>query len=476
MHNHRPQFDPIITDITHYVTQEQTYPSETIETAYYDLLDSMACAIMALDFTACTQLLGPIVPGAQLTDGVPIPGTAFTLDPAQAAFNIGALIRWLDFNDTWLAQEWGHPSDNIGTLLSITDYCSRHPKQYRTYTVKDLLISMIKAHEIQGVLALDNSFNRVGLDHVVLVKIASTALCTHLLGGNADQINTALSLAWVDGQSLRTYRHAPNTGSRKSWAAGDACRRSVELSLLTLQGAMGCPSALSAPQWGFQDVLFNQQPLTCSQPYQHYVMDNILWKIAFPAEFHAQTAAEAAIQLHTEVKGRMDDIERIDVFTQEAAMRIINKTGPLHNPADRDHSLQYIIAIGLIFGELKAEHYEDDIAGNPLIDALRGKMHVTENKQFSQDYLDPSKRAIANAIQIHFKDGTASEPIHIDFPIGHRRRREEGIPLLLQKFEKSIHHFYSSEQADRILSCCLDQTACLRQPISQWHSLFSLPE
>ncbi|MEM7395341.1 MAG: bifunctional 2-methylcitrate dehydratase/aconitate hydratase, partial [Verrucomicrobiota bacterium] len=420
------------------------------ETARYCLMDSLGCAILALDFPECVKLLGPVVPGANTPNGSRVPGTPHELDPVMGAFNIGCMIRWLDFNDTWLAAEWGHPSDNLGGILAVADYLSRSGQ--RTFTMRDVLTASIKAHEIQGVLALENGFNRVGLDHVILVRIASTAVVTEMLGGSRDQIVNAVSNAWLDGGALRTYRHAPNTGSRKSWAAGDATSRAVRLALMALKNEMGYPSALSAEGWGFYDVLFGGNAFSLPQAFGSYVMEHVLFKISFPAEFHAQTAVEAAIQLHPAVKDRLDEIDEVTIMTQESAVRIIDKTGPLYNPADRDHSLQYMTAIGLIFGELTANHYEDDIAADPRIDALRDKMTVREDPSYSTDYLDPEKRSIANAVQVRFKDGSETEQVEVHVPVGHRRRRSEGIPLLLEKFERSLRGRFSEEQAEAILA------------------------
>ena len=453
MENIRPEFDKEILDICDYVLNKKIDSEEAYQTAYYCFLDSFACGFMALSYPQCTKLLGPIVPGAVLSDGAKIPGTSFQLEPVQAAFNIGAMIRWLDFNDTWLAAEWGHPSDNLGGILALADYLSRHGQ---SISVRDVFTAMIKAHEIQGVLALENSFNRVGLDHVLLVKVATTAVVTVMLGGNKDQVCNAISQAWIDGQSLRTYRHVPNTGSRKSWAAGDATSRAVRLALMSMTGEMGYPSALSAKTWGFYDVLFKGNKFQFPQLYGSYVMENVLFKIAFPAEFHAQTAVECALQLHQEVKDRLDDIKKIVIFTQEAGMRIIHKTGPLHNYADRDHCLEYMIAIGLLFGELTAEHYGDDIAKDPRIDPLREKMQVSENPQFTKNYLDPEKRSIGNSVQIFFNDGSSTDKITVEYPIGHRRRRKEGIPLLIDKFHRSVDSHFPKQQAAEIKKTCAD--------------------
>lgn len=457
------KFDDVIQAITDYVCDYKIDSELAINTAYYDLLDSIACALMALQFPACTKLLGPIVPGATLKNGARVLGTDFELEPVQAAFNIGTMIRWLDYNDTFLAAEWGHPSDNLGGILAVADYLNRHAQ--KQLTIHDVLIAMIKAHEIQGVLALENSFNQVGLDHVVLVKVATTAVVTHMLGGTREQINNAVSNAWLDGQSLRTYRHFPNAGSRKSWAAGDATSRGVRLALMAMTGEMGYPTALSAKTWGFYDVLFKGKPFSLSRPFGTYVMENILFKISYPAEFHAQTAVECALQLHAQAKDRLDDIEKIIVKTQEPAMRIISKQGALNNPADRDHCLEYMIAVPLIFGELTAKHYEDDVAKDPRIDALREKMQVSENTAFSKDYLDPEKRAIGNSVQLFFNDGSKTAEMCIDYPVGHKRRRAEGLPLLLDKFKQAVNAHYSAQEADQVLDVCLDQEKCTVLPI-----------
>jgi len=472
--NVRPDFDKEIKDIANYVLNTRITNEEAWSTVHYTLLDSLACAFMALDYPSCTKLLGPIVPGATLSDGAHVPGTSYQLEPVRAAFNFGAMIRWLDFNDTWLAQEWGHPSDNLGGILMVADYLSRqHLKNKKSpFIMRDVLEAMIKAHEIQGVLALENSFNRVGLDHVILVKIATTAVVTKFFGGDFNTICNALSLAWVDGQSLRTYRHAPNTGSRKSWAAGDATSRGVQLALIAMTGEMGYPSAISAPKWGFSDVLFDEKPLVLKQPFASYVMENVLFKISYPAEFHAQTAVEAAIQLHPDIIDRLNDIEKIVIKTQQSAIRIIDKKGPLYNPADRDHCLQYMTAIGLLFGDLTAKHYEDEIARDPRIDQLRNKMHVVEEKRFSEEYLHPDKRSIGNAIQIYFKDGSSTAEVSIDYPIGHRLRRAEGIPLLKQKFTHSIKQHFPQIQANKILRLTDNPNVIDDMPVNEFVDLF----
>jgi len=457
--NIRPPYDQVLTDIAHYVLTQKIDSSAAYETARYCLMDTLGCGMLALNYPACSRLLGPIVPGTIVPSGVKVPGTSFVLDPVQAAFDIGTMVRWLDFNDTWLAAEWGHPSDNLGGILAVADFVSRQrmSEGKSALTMHDVLTAMIKAHEIQGILALENSFNRVGLDHVILVKIASTAVVTAMLGGDEDAIQRALSLAFVDGQSLRTYRHAPNAGSRKSWAAGDATSRAVRLALIAMKGEMGYPSALTAKTWGFYEVSFKGQPFKFQRPYGSYVMENILFKISYPAEFHSQTAVECAVQLHPLVKDRWNEIERIELTTHESAIRIISKTGPLHNPADRDHCLQYMVAVPLLTGALTAEDYEDKVAHDPRIDALREKMHVAEDKQFSQDYHDPDKRSIANSIQVFFKGGSSTEKVTVEYPIGHRRRRQEGIPILQDKFKRNLHTRFSDAQVGRIVNACENQ-------------------
>jgi len=478
--NVRPAPDQVIADIANYVNDYQIQSSEALDTARYCLMDTLGCGLEALSYTACTKLLGPIVPGTNVPNGAKVPGTSYQLDPINAAFNIGAMIRWLDFNDTWLAAEWGHPSDNLGGILAVADWLSRTriAEGKTPLLMKDVLIGMIKAHEIQGVIALENSFNRVGLDHVVLVKIASTAVVAKMLGASFEQIIDAVSNAWLDGQSLRTYRHAPNTGSRKSWAAGDATSRAVRLALMVMKGEMGYPSALTAKTWGFYDVLFKGKPFAINQPYGSYVMENVLFKISFPAEFHAQTAVECALQLHPNHVNNIDTLEkinhidRIEITTHESAIRIIDKTGPLNNPADRDHCIQYMASVGLLKGNLTAQDYEDAVAQDPRIDALRAKMQCIENKQFTQDYLDPSKRSIANALQIFYQDGTHSEKITVEYPIGHRRRRTEGIPELIKKFSKNLNREFDPEHAAKILNLNLDYEKLAATPVHEYVDLF----
>jgi 2-methylcitrate dehydratase len=470
----RPAPDRLLTDIADYVLEFPAEGEEARRIARYCLMDTLGCAMLALGYPACTKLLGPVVPGATLTRGARVPGTVFELDPVTAAFNIGALVRWLDFNDTWLAAEWGHPSDNLGAILAVADYTSRNRAGALRppLAMGDVLTAMIKAHEIQGVLALNHSFNRVGLDHVLLVRIASTAVATEMLGGTREQIIDAVSNAWLDGGALRTYRHAPNTGSRKSWAAGDATSRGVMHALRALRGEMGYPSALTAKTWGFQDVLFKGRPLELERDLESYVMENVLFKISFPAEFHAQTAVEAALRLHPAVAGRLDQIAEIAIETQEAGVRIIDKTGPLANPADRDHCLQYMVAVPLIFGRLTADDYEDHVARDPRIDALRAKMTVTENAAFSRDYLDPDKRAIGNAMRITFTDGTKTERVEVDYPIGHRRRRADGIPKLLEKFRASLATQFDAARCGRIEGACADQAELEALPVEDFMALW----
>lgn len=472
--NVKPDYDQVISDIADYVLNKKIDSALAYETARLCLMDTLGCGILALKFPECTKLLGPIVPGATLEGGARVPGTHYELDPVQAAFNIGTMIRWLDFNDTWLAAEWGHPSDNLGAILAVADYVCRDNCRNGKPPVlmQDVLTAMIKAHEIQGCFALENSFNRVGLDHVILVKLASAAVAAQLLGADKEMMMRTLSQVFVDGQSLRTYRHAPNAGSRKSWAAGDATSRAVRLALIAKAGEMGYPSALSAPTWGFYDVLFGKKQFKFQRPYGSYVMENVLFKLSFPAEFHAQTAVECAVALHPLVKSRYDDIARIELVTHESAIRIISKQGALHNPADRDHCLQYMVAIGLLFGDLKAEHYENDVASDPRIDDLREKMHVTENEQFSRDYLNPEKRSIANSIQLIFKDGTKSDLITVEYPIGHKRRRDEGVSVLLSKFRNNLSTRFSSEQVDNIIKSMNDTNSLALMSVHEFMTLW----
>ena len=472
--NVRPNPDDVLVKIADYVLDKDIESSEAYNTARNCLMDTLGCGLLALTFPDCKNLLGPYIEGTQVPGGVRVPGTKHVLDPVKGAWDIGAIIRWLDFNDTWLAAEWGHPSDNLGGILAAADYLSQKNllEGKEPLSMKDVLTNMIKAHEIQGVLALENSFNRVGLDHVVLVKVASTAVISSMFGLNKDQTIDALSQAWVDGQSLRTYRHAPNAGPRKSWAAGDATSRALQLVLLTQKGQIGYPSVLTAPTWGFYDVQFKGNSFSLPRDFDSYVMENVLFKISFPAEFHAQTAVEAAVILHEQVKDKFDEIEKILITTHESAIRIISKEGILNNPADRDHCLQYMTAIGLLKGDLVAEDYEDDVASDPRVDQLREKMFIEEDNRYSQEYLEADKRSIANSIQIFFTDGSSTEKIEVEYPIGHRRRREQGIPLLVEKFERNLATQFSDQRCQEILSLCADQESLEITSVPEFMNLF----
>jgi 2-methylcitrate dehydratase len=485
--NVRPAYDDELQKIADYVLDYRIDSPEAWNTARLCLMDTLGCGLLALRFPECTKHLGPLVEGTVVPHGARVPGTSFRLDPVKAAWDIGCIVRWLDYNDTWLAAEWGHPSDNLGAILAVADHLSqkRLAMGEAPLVMRDVLEAMILAHEVQGVLALENSFNRVGLDHVVLVKVASTAVAARMLGADREQLLSALSHAWVDGQSLRTYRHAPNAGSRKSWAAGDATSRAVRLADIALRGEMGVPGALTAPQWGFYDVLFShanrdlavkpepERRFRFQREFGSYVMENILFKLAFPAEFHAQTACEAAVTLHPDVAGRLDEVERIVITTHESAIRIISKQGDLANPADRDHCLQYMVAVPLIFGELTAEHYEDDFhAAHPEIDALRVRMEVVEEPRYTRDYLDPEKRSIANAIQVFFTDGSATEQVAVEYPIGHRRRRQEGVPVLEEKYRRHLATRSPPGRCERILELCRDQARLEETPVNRFMDLF----
>ena len=474
--NVRPDPDKVLVKIADYALNISIESKEALTTARYCLMDTLGCGLLALTFDDCKNLLGPYVENTQVPGGVRVPGTKHVLDPVKGAWDIGAMVRWLDFNDTWLAAEWGHPSDNLGGILAAADYISQKNVQLgkEALNIYDVLVSMIKAHEIQGILALENSFNRVGLDHVVLVKIASTAVISSLFGLTKEQTINALSQAFVDGQSLRTYRHAPNVGPRKSWAAGDATSRALQLVLLTLKGQIGYPSAITAPTWGFQDVLFKGKELRLPQEFGSYVMENVLFKVSFPAEFHAQTAVEAAVILHSEVKDRVNDIQKIVISTQESAIRIISKEGQLNNPADRDHCIQYMTAVGLLKGNLVAEDYEDDVASDPRIDLLRSKMVIEEDKRYSREYLEADKRSVANAVQIFFEDGSSTEKIEVEYPIGHRRRREEGLPLLIEKFKNNLGTQFSESRSEVILNLCLDESKLESTAVSDFMELIVL--
>ncbi|MBP2161120.1 MULTISPECIES: bifunctional 2-methylcitrate dehydratase/aconitate hydratase [Asticcacaulis] len=475
--NVRPEPDSVLVDIADYVLNYEVKSDLAYTTARNCLIDTIGCGLEALEYPACTKHLGPVVQGTVVPNGAKVFGTQFQLDPIKAAFDIGAMIRWLDFNDTWLAAEWGHPSDNLGGILAVADWLSRNAVAAgkAPLTMRDVLTAMVKAHEIQGCIALENSFNKVGLDHVILVKVASTAVVAEMLGLTRDEIIDAVSLAWVDGQSLRTYRHSPNTGSRKSWAAGDATSRAVRLALMVQKGEMGYPSVLTAKTWGFYDVSFKGQPFKFQRPYGSYVMENVLFKISFPAEFHSQTAVEAAMTFHAklaELGKTADDIARVTIRTHEACVRIIDKKGPLNNPADRDHCIQYMVAVPLIFGRLTASDYEDFVACDPRIDALRDKISCVEEPEFTRDYHDPDKRSIANAMTIEFHDGTKTDELRVDYPIGHRLRRAEGIPVLEEKFRQNLKRRFPKKQQDRILAVSLNQSALEAMPVNEYVDLY----
>ncbi|AGH44985.1 bifunctional 2-methylcitrate dehydratase/aconitate hydratase [Paraglaciecola psychrophila] len=485
--NNRPDYDHVIQDIADYVLNYNVTSEEALDTARNCLMDTLGCGLLALRFPECTKHLGPIVQGTVVPNGARVPGTSLTLDPVKAAWDIGCIIRWLDYNDTWLAAEWGHPSDNLGGILAVADHLSqvRLSRGEPPLFMREVLEIMVMAHEIQGVIAIENSFNRVGLCHVLLVRVASSAVITKMMGGNREQIMAAVSQAWVDGSALRTYRHAPNAGSRKSWAAGDATSRAVRLADMSMRGEMGIPSALTAEQWGFYDVSFSktnkdqalkpeaQRQFSFSQDYGSYVMENILFKISFPAEFHAQTAAEASVILYPQVSARLQDIEKIVVRTHESAIRIISKTGTLANAADRDHCLQYMIAVPLAFGNLTADHYEDDFHNaHPIIDELRDKMEIVEDKRFTTEYLEADKRSIANAIQVFFKDGSSTEEVVVEYPVGHRLRRKEGIPLLEKKFKTNLASRFPSQQCQKISTLCKEQGTLEVTPVNLFMDLF----
>ena len=472
--NERPAPDQVLADIADYALNYEITSDLAYTTAQHCLIDTLGCGLEALEYPACTKLLGPIVPGTVVPNGARVPGTSFVLDPVQAAFNIGAIIRWLDFNDTWLAAEWGHPSDNLGAILAVGDWLSRSALAVGKDPLKmrDVLTAMIKAHEIQGCIALENSFNKVGLDHVVLVKVASTAVVCQLLGLSRDQTINAISNAWVDGQSLRTYRHAPNTGSRKSWAAGDATSRAVRLALMARAGEMGYPTALTAKIWGFYDVSFRGREFKFQRPYGSYVMENVLFKISFPAEFHAQTAVEAAMKLHTRIDPAMlSSKTKIKIRTHEACLRIIDKKGPLANPADRDHCIQYMVAVPLLFGRLTAADYEDSVAADPRIDELRARIECVEEPQFTRDYHDPEKRSIANALRVELDNGEILEET-VEYPIGHRRRRDEGLPLLVEKFKTNLRRRFPESRQQRILAASLDRARLESTPVNEYVELY----
>ena len=468
-------YDQVIIDIVDYAMNYEIKSPVAYETAWNSFMDTIGCGLESLEYEACTKLLGPVVPGLTVANGVKVPGTKHVLDPVQGAFNIGAMIRWLDFNDTWLAAEWGHPSDNLGAILATADWLSRTTD--KKFTIKDVLTAMIKAHEIQGCIALENSFNKVGLDHVILVKVASTAVVSQMMGLSRDQALAAVSLAWIDGQSLRTYRHFPNAGSRKSWAAGDATSRAVRLALIAKTGEMGYPSALTAKTWGFYDVSFKGNEFKFQRPYGSYVMENVLFKISYPAEFHSQTAVEATMTIYQQMQAAgktSDDIAKVTIRTHEACVRIIDKKGPLNNPADRDHCIQYMVAVPFIFGRLTARDYEEAVASDPRIDALREKIVCVEDTGYTADYFNPEKRSIANAITVEFKDGTIFDEVAVEYPIGHARRRTEGIPLLIEKYKTNLARIYDGDKQKQIIDLCLDYNKLSTTPVNEFMDLMAL--
>ncbi len=470
--NAKPKPDTVISDISSYTHNYKVDSQLAFKTAHYCFLDSLGCALAALKYPQATSIIGPVVP-MTVPHGARVIGTSFELDPVQAAFSNTALIRWLDYNDCWLAAEWGHPSDNLGSIISVADYLNRTGQA--KFTVNDVLEGLIKCHEIQGCLALENSFNAVGLDHVLLVKVASTAVVSKMLGLTEDQTIDALSQAFVDGQALRTYRHAPNTMSRKSWAAADAVARAVNLAYLVKKGQGGMPSILTAKTWGFYDVLFKGKEFKFQRPYGSYVMENVLFKISFPAEFHAQTAVEAALTVNKTLASKnltYKDIKSIRIRTQNAGMRIIDKKGPLHNYADRDHCIQYMVAIPLIYGRLTADDYSDSIASNPDIDALREKMYCVEDEKFTTEYHEPEKRYIGNAIQVTLNDGQVLDDVVVDFPIGHKNRREEGIPVLMEKFKRHLNEQFKPDQVEKILKVSEDYDTLKDLNISDYLALY----
>ena len=472
--NNQP-YDQVIIDIVDYALNYEIKSPVAYQTAWSSFMDTVGCGLESLEYEACRKLLGPVVPGLTVENGVKVPGTTYVLDPVQGAFNIGAMIRWLDFNDTWLAAEWGHPSDNLGGILATADWLSRTTD--KKFTIKDVLTAMIKAHEIQGCIALENSFNKVGLDHVILVKVASTAVIAGMMGLTRDQVLAAVSLAWIDGHSLRIYRHFPNAGSRKSWAAGDATSRAVRLALMAQAGEMGYPSALTAKTWGFYDVSFKGNPFKFQRQYGSYVMENVLFKISFPAEFHSQTGVEAAMTIYKQMQATgktSDDIKKVTIRTHEACIRIIDKKGPLNNPADRDHCIQYMTAVPFIFGRLTARDYEDDIAADPRIDALREKIVCVEDTSYTADYHDPEKRSIANAITVEFNDGTVFDEVAVEYPIGHARRRVEGIPLLIEKYKTNLARIYDAAKQQQIIDLCLDYDKLSATPVNEFMDLMAL--
>jgi 2-methylcitrate dehydratase len=471
--NKRPPFDKVIADIAEYADAYKVKSPLALETARLALIDSIGCGFEALAYPACTKLLGPVVSGTVVPNGARVPGTPYVLDPELATFNIGALIRWLDYNDAFYGATVCHPSDTFCGILAVSDWLSRGrvAAGKQPLAVRDVLESAVKTYEIMGGLAILNGFTAVGLDHPILGKIATSAVVTKLLGGTREEIMNAVSNAWIDGHPLAAFRRKPNTGSRKSWGAADAASRGVKLALMAVRGEMGYPSALTAKTWGFYDVLFKGKAFRFQRPFGTYVMENVLFKIAYPTAFHGQSAVEAAINLHPEVKNRLDDVKRVDVRCHNSSMVILDKSGPLHNPADRDHCLQYMIAIGMIFGEMTAKHYEDDVAADPRIDALRAKMKLVEYAKYEKDYHDPAKRSNANSVQVTYKDGTKSGLSEVEYPLGHRRRRKDGLPKLMEKFERNVAHVFAPKRRDAIIAACTDAKRLEAMPVNEFMDL-----
>lgn len=474
--NVRPTPDKVLVEIAQYVDRYAVKSKLAWETARLTLIDTLGCGFEALSYPACTKLLGPIVPGTIVPNGARVPGTPYVLDPERAALNTGALFRWLDFNDAFYGATVIHPSDTYGGIVPIADWVSRTrvARRKEPLLMRDVLEAGIKAYEVMGGLAIENGFTDVGLDHTILVKIGVTPVVTRLLGGTREEIVNALSNAWLDGHALAAFRRKPNTGSRKSWAAGDAASRGVRLALMAVKGEMGYPAALSAKRWGFYEALFKGKPFTFQRPLGSYVMENTLFKIPYPTAFHGQSGVEAAIKLHPLVKDRLDEIEHIDVKCHNSSMTILDKTGPLYNPADRDHCMQYMMAVGMIYGTMTAEHYEDHIAADPRIDKLRAKMKLSESAQFERDYHDPAKRSNANSIHVYFKDGTKAPLSVVEYPLGHRRRRKEGIPAVMEKFEKNVARVFAAKQRGRIMAVCLDQQKLEATPVNEFMDLLAL--
>lgn len=473
--NTRPSPDKVLVQIADYVDRYPVKSALALETARLALIDTLGCGLEALSYPGCTNLLGPLVPGTLVPNGARVPGTPHVLDPERATFNLGVMNRWLDWNDAFYGATVLHPSDSFAGLLAVADWLSRTrvAEGRKPLVMRVVLEAAVKTYEIMGGLALENGFTAVGLDHTLLIKVATAPVVTKLLGGNHEEIVNALSQAWVDGHPLAIFRRKPNTGPRKSWAAGDAASRGVRLALMAVKGEIGCPSALTAKTWGFYPVLFDGKPFRFQRPFGTYVIENTLFKIPYPTAFHGQTGVEAAIKLHPLVKDRLDDIKRVEVRCHNSTMVILDKSGPLHNFADRDHCMQYMMAIGMVFGTMTAEHYYDLIAADPRIDKLRAKMHLAESKQYEREYHDPAMRTNANSIQVHFKDGSKTPLSEVLYPLGHRKRRKEGMPVLAAKFETAVGRVFASKRRDAIVSACLEQKRLEEMPVNEFMDLFA---